>query len=147
MDGYGLTRWGRNWEPWSNLRRMQHQIQRLLEDGSWSFEREFPPVNVYTDTEGAALTAEMPGVAADDLDISVQGDTVTIKGQRQAQQLKEGENYHRRERTVGSFVRTVQLPFEVEAKDVKAKLDKGVLELTLPRTQSAKPKKITVSCK
>ena len=90
------------------------------------------------------LTAEIPGVGVDDLDISVQGDMVTLRGSRKAEQLHEGESYHRQERGSGDFVRTVQLPYEVDGNAVEAELSAGVLRLRLPRAAATKPKKIAI---
>jgi len=144
MNGFGFGRFGWDWDPWRDLRRLHAQMQRLLDGWPLAPEREFPLVNVYTNNDGAVLTAELPGVEPADLDVSVQGDTVTIKGQRRAEELKQGENYHRQERGAGSFARSVQLPFEVEPDKVEARLEKGVLTLTLPRIEADKPRKIAV---
>jgi HSP20 family protein len=69
---------------------------------------------------------------------------VTIRGTRKAEDLKEGQTYHRRERETGEFVRTLQMPFELDPNKVDAELEKGVLHLRLPRSESDKPRKISV---
>ncbi|MBM4315661.1 MAG: Hsp20/alpha crystallin family protein, partial [Deltaproteobacteria bacterium] len=90
------------------------------------------------------VTAELPGMDTGNTDISVVGDTLTISGSRKAEPLKEGESYHRQERSHGQFKRTLQLPFRVEADKVEAKYEKGILRLTLPRAEADKPRKISV---
>jgi len=86
----------------------------------------------------------MPGVEASGLDVSVHDSTLTLRGSRKADTLQEGETYHRQERGSGNFVRSVQLPFAAEADKVEAKLEKGILRLTLPRAEAEKPKQIEV---
>jgi HSP20 family protein len=80
----------------------------------------YPAMNVWTHEDGAAVTAELPGVNTEDIDISVVGDTLTLTGSRQPDELKEDETYHRRERGYGRFTRAFQLPFQVEADKVEA---------------------------
>jgi HSP20 family protein len=79
-----------------------------------------------------------------DLEISVVGDTLTLRGVRAPEKLGEGENYHRRERGSGRFTRALQLPFRIEADEVSATLKNGVLNITLPRAQADRPRKIQV---
>jgi HSP20 family protein len=104
----------------------------------------FPAMNVWTDEESVVVTAELPGVAPDDIDVSVVGDTLTLKGSRQPDELEEGESYHRRERRYGAFTRAFQLPFQVEPNQVEANFGNGVLQISLPRAEADKPKKIAV---
>ncbi len=102
-------------------------------------------MNVWTNSDGAVVTAELPGINPDDLEISVQGDTLTLRGTRDPEQLCEGEAYHRRERGCGKFQRAFQLPFVVDAGKVEATYELGVLSITLPRAESDKPRKIQVA--
>ena len=88
-----------------------------------------------TGSDGAVITAELPGFAAESFDVSVFGKTVTVKGERKALEL-EGATAHRRERQVGSFVRAIELPFRIEADKVDAKYERGVLQITLPRAEA-----------
>ena len=87
---------------------------------------------------------ELPGVNDENVDISVKGETVSISGERKADELKEGESYHRQERAQGSFNRTLKLPFRVESESAEANYEKGVLRLTLERSEEDKPKKIKI---
>jgi HSP20 family protein len=101
-------------------------------------------MNVWTNEESAVITAELPGVNSEEIDISVVGDTLTLSGNRQLEELGEGDKYHRRERSYGKFTRTFELPFLVEADKVEAVFEKGVLHISLPRAEADKPKKIAV---
>jgi HSP20 family protein len=134
--------------PWLEIDRMQREMNQLLRSfPTFSGSRvapSFPAINVWMSDEGAVVTAELPGVNPEDLDISVVGETLTLTGSRQPDELKEGEKYHRRERRFGKFTRTFQLPFTVEANNVEAKFDKGVLHIALPRAEAEKPRKISV---
>ncbi|HEY2826525.1 MAG TPA: Hsp20/alpha crystallin family protein [Pirellulales bacterium] len=105
--------------------------------------RGFPAVNVWEDAESLFVEAEVPGLKAEDLDITVVGDELTIKGQRPEEPQTEAA-FHRRERGVGAFTRVVRLTSEVDANKVHAQLNDGVLLLTLPKAEAAKPRKIQV---
>ena len=127
------------------LDRLQREMNRMYESGSrYRIAPSFPAINIWTNPEGAIVTAEVPGVNADNIDISVVGDTLTISGKREPGEFDETEGYHRRERGFGSFSRSIQLPFQVEGNQVEASFKKGVLEITLPRAEADKPKKISV---
>jgi len=90
------------------------------------------------------VTAELPGVKLEDLDIAVQGDTLTLQGVREPETLEDGERYHRRERPTGRFQRVFQLPYEIEVTKVEATYEAGVLHISLPRAEADKPRKIQV---
>lgn len=104
----------------------------------------FPALNVWECGEELYAEAEVPGLKAEDLDISVVGSDLTIRGRRGAQ-LPEGSVAHRQERGSGEFTRVLRLPIEVDAAKVEASLKDGVLLIKLPKAESAKPKKIKVS--
>jgi HSP20 family protein len=103
----------------------------------------FPAVNVTQDTDSFYVRAELPGVAADDLDISAVHRTLTIKGERKAPD-EEGVSYHRRERAGGVFSRSITLPSEFDAERIDARYKDGLLRLTLPKPERLKPRQITV---
>lgn len=105
---------------------------------------EFPPVNVWTGPDDYVLTARIPGLNAADLDVTVTGDTLTIKGSRQPKTLSGSEGYHRQERGYGRFVRSFRLASHVDASRVEASYLNGVLKVTLPRSEASKPRKITL---
>ncbi len=135
-----LGRFGRLWDPWSEFDRMQRALWRRASTPSV----DFPAVNVWVTGEEAIVTTEIPGVDPKSIDISVAGKTLTIRGSRNPENLREGESYHRRERWLGQFTKTVEMPFSVEAGNVEAKFSKGVLWITAPRAEAEKPKKIAV---
>ncbi|MBI1879549.1 MAG: Hsp20/alpha crystallin family protein [Chloroflexi bacterium] len=134
--------------PWRELERMQREMDRVFANfyGAPRFQTapSFPAMNIWTNQESAVITAELPGVNPEDIDISVVGETLTLTGSRQPEELKEGEKYHRRERGQGKFTLTFQLPFPVEAEKLDAIFDKGVLHISLPRAEADKPKKIAI---
>jgi HSP20 family protein len=104
----------------------------------------YPAMNVWTNEDGVVITAELPGLNPDDIDISVVTDTLTLSGKRERDECGSDARFHRRERACGTFKRTFQLPFQVEAGEVKATFEKGVLEIVLPRAEADKPRKITI---
>lgn len=105
--------------------------------------RVFPAVNVWEKDDAMFVEAEVPGLKGDDLDISVVGSHLVIKGRR-ADFDEQGVSYHRRERGVGDFSRTIELPADVEGDAVQAKLTDGVLQLALPKAEAAKPRRVQV---
>jgi len=130
------------------MEQLQREMNRLFSsafsDTRVQAPARFPAMNVWTNEESVMVTAELPGVNAEDIDISVVNDTLTVSGARQPDELQAGERYHRRERSFGRFSRTFQLPFQVDTDQVDAMFDKGVLHVALPRAESDKPRKITV---
>lgn len=139
---------GTMWNPWVEMTRLQREMDHLFNrvgrevGGSGG---EFPAVNIWTGPENALLTAEMPGINPAQLEIAVKNDTVTIRGQRELPALKEEETPVRQERGQGAFVRAFSLPFRVDADKVQAHVQKGVLQIVLPRSEADKPKKISVT--
>ena len=109
--------------------------------------RPYPAVNVWDGGEDNLFAeAEIPGLKNEDLEISIVGSELTIKGQRR-DAAEDGKTFHRRERGVGSFARVIRLPVVVDAARVRATLHDGVLSITLPKHDSAKPRKIDVTAK
>lgn len=137
--------WDRRHHMFRELAQLQDEVHRLFAGEARGRGAHQPPINVWTNEEGAFLQAELPGYSADDIDISVLGDSVTISGERKPTPVAEGASFHRRERNVGRFSRTLQLPFRIESDKVHAKLAHGVLELMLPRAQADKPRKIPLT--
>jgi len=131
-------------DPWKEIERIHERMNRLLSAFTWDIGGEYPPVNVYVNSDHALVTTEVPGLEAGDIEISISGKNLTIRGDRKADELKEGESYHRHERWSGRFSRTIELPFNVEADKVGAKFSKGILSITLPRAEAERPKKIEI---
>lgn len=144
MFGPGIWRFGRIVDPMTEMQRLQREMNNLFSGTTDFFAHDFPAVNVWRGENAVIVTAELPGIDAQKLDISVIGDSLTLSGSREPEVLKEGDSYHRQERSCGKFARTLQLPFHVDAAKVEAKYEKGVLRITLPRVEAEKPKKIVI---
>lgn len=106
--------------------------------------RAFPALNVWEQGDDFYAEAELPGLKSEDLDITVVGNELTLKGQRK-EEPEQGNVSHRRERGVGTFTRVVRLPVDIDASKVQATLHDGVLTLKLPKAESAKARKIQVN--
>ncbi len=132
-------------DPFGGLRRLQRDINRLFEAGNPGEAESYPAVNLWSNAEQVTLTAELPGVDPKDIDISVQGDAVTLQGERKVDEPTDDVVCHRQERGAGKFVRSFRLPYEVDGTRVSARYARGVLTVSLPRTESSKPKKIAIS--
>jgi HSP20 family protein len=125
-------------------REMNDVFSRYTTEPRLQTPASYPAMNVWTNENGAAITAELPGVEPEDIEISVVNDTLTLTGSRRPDELKEGERYHRRERGAGQFTRTFQLPFRIEEEQVEAQFKHGVLHISVPRAEADKPKKIAI---
>jgi HSP20 family protein len=135
-----VERFGGFLDPWRDFERINKALSRFTPTS----RVEFPAVNVWVTGDNAVLTTEISGISPEDIDISLMGSTLTLRGSRQTNGLKEGETYHRRERWYGNFAKTIELPFNIEASKVDARTVNGVLYITLPRAEAEKPKKIAV---
>ncbi|HOJ14439.1 MAG TPA: Hsp20/alpha crystallin family protein [Deltaproteobacteria bacterium] len=134
--------WG--WDPWRELDRLHREVSGIFGLPRLRRLAAYPPMNVHTADDDVVVTSELPGVDPSEVEITVSGDTLSIKGSRKPRELKEGEQWHRRERGFGEFFRTVQLPFTVDASKVSAEYTNGVLKIVLPRSEADKPRKIAV---
>ena len=154
-----LVRWRprREWDPFALMESLQNQISRVFNTsltgrpGVSRWGTSFPSVDVYQDKDNVIVTAEVPGLDHKDIELSITGNTVTLKGNK-ASPVGEGhesevkeEGYHRVERSYGSFQRVIELPCEVNADKAKAKLDNGVLTVTLPKSEAVLARKIEVA--
>jgi HSP20 family protein len=133
---------------------MQHEMNRLMNDlfrgghkgnggrpaGSW-----MPAVDVYENEQALILKAELPGFSKDDVHVELKDNVLTLKGERKREVEVKEEQYHRMERSHGAFQRSFALPIGVEAEKAEATFKDGVLELTLPKTEVAKPKRIGIT--
>ncbi|MGA1193414.1 MAG: Hsp20/alpha crystallin family protein [Kiritimatiellia bacterium] len=137
------NRWDMGFDPFSELRQMERQMNRLFRD-IHGRGTDYPALNYWSTENEAQLEVEMPGVSAEDFELSVQDDVVTIAGERKDPFADENATAHRQERAFGTFSRTLQLPFEVEADQVSARYEHGVLRVTLPRRESTKSKRIEI---
>lgn len=129
-------------------RQMEDMFRRSFFPSLWEkgpLEGWEPSVDVYEQDDTYVVKAELPGVKKDDIDVSVSGDTLTIKGERKAETETEEENYYLAERSYGSFMRSMALPSTVDADNIEANYDDGVLEVKLPKSSKEESRKVKVS--
>lgn len=137
--------------PIHELRTMQEQMNRLL-DLAWSREggediREGvwqPAVDIFEDEDAVVIKAELPGLDQDDIEVRIEDNTLTLKGERKHDQTIRKENFHRIERAYGTFQRSFSLPQAVDQERVRASCERGILTITLPKREETKPKMIRV---
>lgn len=130
--------------PFLQMRQAQRELGRAIGGLRLVSHVEFPAINLWANSDGAVLTAEVPGIEPDNLDIAVHLDVVTLRGRRDPEALSEGAVVHRSERITGDFVRSVTLPFRVDAEGVSARFKQGTLTLELPRPAAERPRRIQV---
>lgn len=155
-----LYRPGRSIRPWNTVDMMQ-EMERHFEDmfgrsmmfpamlgqvrgreGTW-----MPALDMIEKDDKFIVKAEVPGMKKEEIDVAVTGDTLTIKGERKTESEAKEEQYHLSERSYGSFFRSITIPSSVDATNIQAAYEDGVLEVTLPKAPEVKPKKIDVSIK
>ncbi len=132
---------------WREMDRLQREMNRVFDNytsGRTSVAPSYPAVNVWADEESTLITAELPGLTSDDIEIDVLDNTLTLTGERKAEELPEGARYHRQERGYGNFSRSIRLPYSVDVDKVDAIFKNGVLQISLPRAEKDQPKKIEV---
>lgn len=146
MTGWPSWDWTSPHEELDRMRRQMDLLSQGLSRGLWRQMPAgvFPLMNVTEDTDKYYVRAELPGLSAGELDISVTGDTLSISGQRKLASEDEKAQYHRREREAGRFSRIVTLPGQTDTEKVEASCTDGVLTVTLPKAEAAKPKQISV---
>ncbi len=138
-------------DPFRELATLQDRFNSLFENFAEASGTEqlargtfVPAVDVYEDEHNLVLKLEIPGVNEDDLNVSLENNTLTVSGERKFEKEEKEENFHRIERRYGSFTRTFRLPNTVDAEKVEAGYDKGILKITLGKRAEAKPKQIKV---
>jgi HSP20 family protein len=141
----GMVPSGPGANPARAMQRAQADLNRLFGSMRYYPIPEFPLLNLWTSPDGAIVTAEVPGVSPEELDITIQRDTVTLRGERKAEPTNDPAVMQRRERIHGPFARNVVLPFRVDADKASAKFERGVLMLTLPRPEDEKPHRINIA--
>lgn len=148
MEISSLVPWRRRDELTGFRREMDRLFDRFLED--WPFRvgadgtQWAPTVDVSETTKELIVKAELPGMDPKEIDVSVRGDVLTLRGERKKEEEKKGENFRRLERRYGAFTRSIRLPAEVDANKVSAEYKDGVLKISLPKTKEASEKKIEV---
>jgi HSP20 family protein len=140
------------WDPFREVVSMQNRLNSLFQDyGRGQSDDEVlsaasfaPPVDIYEDDQKLGLKLEVPGVKQEDIDIQVEGRTLTVRGERKFDKEEKKENFHRVEHRYGTFARSFTLPNSVDAENVKATYDAGVLQLEFPKKAEAKPRQIKI---
>lgn len=129
------------YSPWSLLRDIQDDVNQIFErnTGQWS-----PRVDITEENNKFRVIADLPGVDPKDIQVSIEGNILSIKGERKSEERKEEQGYTRLERFSGSFHRQFTLPNNINPSDIQAKSQHGVLELTIPKKEPNQPKKIDV---
>ncbi len=142
------------YNPFGELRSIQEQMNRLLDlawqketgeelkEGLWQ-----PPVDIYEDSESVVIKAELPDIDQKDIEVKIEDNTLTLRGERKQEKDLKKENYHRIERYYGTFQRSFSLPHTINQEKVKASCERGVLTITLPKREETKPKQINVEIK
>ncbi|MBD3426840.1 MAG: Hsp20 family protein [Candidatus Omnitrophica bacterium] len=141
------------WQPFREMENLQSEMNRLFDltlgrwparstglmEGAWS-----PTVDVFESKENVLVKADIPGMKKEDIDISVRGDVLTIKGEKKEETETKDRDHVKTERFYGSFNRGIALPSEVDESKVKAVYKDGVLEIVLPKKEEQKPKQISI---
>jgi HSP20 family protein len=141
------------YDPFRDLRTLQDEVNRLFSTnitrafgdegiarGAWN-----PSVDIYENKDQIVLEAELPGMNREDFDLTVENNVITLRGERRFEKKDEGDNYHRVERSYGSFTRSFTLPQTVSADSAQAEYRNGVLRVTLPKREEVKARRIEVS--
>lgn len=141
-----VFRWGQTWNPFRDLER---DVEGLLHSVNLTFQgirlgRQFPAVNLYELEDEYILTAELPGTRKEDLDLTIAGGVLTIKGKRTDPEGIPEERFRRRERFRGSWQRSLTIPDRVREHELTAEFTHGVLKIRLPKAEEAKPRQIPV---
>jgi len=139
------------YDPFRELRGLQDEMTRLfagvaprgreeMASGAW-----IPSVDIFEDKDRLVLEADLPGMNREDFDISVENNVITLRGERKFEKKVDGDNYHRVERSYGSFSRSFTLPQTVTADGATADFDNGILRVSLPKREETKARKIEIS--
>ena len=138
------------YDPFREIRSLQNEMNRLFSgatsgrddmlSGEW-----LPKVDVFENKDTLVLEAELPGMKRDDFELSFENNVLTLKGERRFEKKDESDNYHRVERSYGSFTRSFTLPSTVTAEGAKADFKNGVLSVTLPKREDTKARKIEIA--
>ena len=150
-----LTRWQRpelSWSPFRQLSTLRDEIDRLFESplsALTATSQQFlsgwaPAFDLHEDKDNLVLRAELPGMKKEDIEISLQGDVLTLAGERKEEQYHKEAEVYRSERFLGRFQRTISLPVQVDVAKVQASYKDGILTVTLPKAEHAKPRQIEV---
>ncbi len=140
------------WDPFRDLATLRERMNRLFEEAYTSRGEKKdmvastwnPSVDIYETENELVLKAELPGVDEDDIEIKIEDSTLTLKGDRKFEKETKEENYHRIERSYGSFYRSFTLPRNIDQDKIKAESETGILKITMPKKAELKPKKVKI---
>ena len=140
------------WEPFGEIVHLRHAMDSLFDESfpgpwrvvGWENGESLSPLDVYETDDELVVKAVLPGVKPEDVDVSITGDTLSIKGEFKAEEETKKRSYYRQERRYGSFHRAITLPTEVETDKAEAVFEHGVLTLTMPKAEAVKPRTIQV---
>jgi HSP20 family protein len=140
------------WEPVREMMTLREAMDQLFSDAftrpvSMSGGSVIPAIDVYQNNDAVVVKAALPGLKADDVQISVTADVLTLCGEFKQENEKKDTTYHIREQRFGSFERSIMLPSDVQTDKAKADFENGILTITLPKAESVKPKTITIKAK
>ncbi len=140
------------WDPFREMATLQDRMSRLFNDqfGAMTHDEALtgafvPPVDVYEDENSIEVRLEVPGIDEKDIDVRLENNLLTVRGERKFEKEEKEENFHRIERRYGSFTRSFTLPASVNSENVQADYDKGVLKIRLAKRAEAKPKQIKLN--
>jgi len=131
------------WDPFSEMTRLQEQMARRFA-GNGRPVAFRPAVDIFEDDEAITITAELPGMKAEDVHVDVDESVLTLRGERKLESEEKREGYHRIERSYGAFTRSFSLPENVDAENIDAQMKEGLLRVQLPKRPQPQPKKIEV---
>jgi HSP20 family protein len=141
-------------DPFQDLVSLQRRINRLFEDAFPRSERAelawsawTPAVDIYEEPEAIVIEADLPGLTKENVSVTLENSVLTIQGERKSAHEEKRDNYHRVERAYGGFARSFTIPSNVSADKIDAEFKDGVLRVTLPKREEAKPKQIQVKVK
>jgi len=143
-----LTRW----EPVREMMTLREAMDRLFDDAfthpvSLSGDSGLPAIDLYQTADDVVVKAALPGLKAEDVQISITADVLTLRGEYRQEDEQKDATYHIREHRLGIFERSVMLPTDVQADKSKADFENGVLTITLPKAEAVKPRTITIKAK
>ena len=148
------TPYHRGWGPFQDLVTIQDRINNLFEDTmgykddkSLASTTWKPLVDIFEDDQAITIKAELPEIEEKDIQINLDNNMLTLKGERTLEKEEKKESYHRVERYYGSFQRSFELPTTVDRDNIAASYDKGVLKIVLPKKEESKPKKVQIEIK
>ena len=132
------------WDPFREMTQLQNRFDRLFDAVGGRQESWLPAVDVFDTQDAVVLKAELAGMNPDDIQIEVEDNVLTIKGERKFEEKVDEERYYRVERRFGTFQRSLALPQGVKADQIEAAYDEGILTVTVPKAEQEKPKRIEV---